>query len=43
MERTLNREVRAMAMQWRRNVEAALKEARDGDRPLLIDFSAAPD
>jgi hypothetical protein len=31
-----------MAVQWRIDIEAALKEAKDGSRPLLIDFSAAP-
>lgn len=31
-----------MAVQWRRDIEAALKEAGDNNRPLLIDFSAAP-
>jgi hypothetical protein len=39
---SINREVRKMAVQWRKDVEAAFKEAKEGDRPLLIDFSAAP-
>lgn len=37
-----NREVKDMAVQWRKHIEAAFKEAKEGDRPLLIDFSAAP-
>lgn len=32
-----------MAVQWRRDVEAALAEAAKENRPLMIDFSAAPD
>ncbi len=31
-----------MAVQWRKDIEAALKEAKESNRPLLIDFSAAP-
>jgi len=31
-----------MAVQWRRDIEAALKEALESGWPLLIDFSAAP-
>jgi uncharacterized protein YyaL (SSP411 family) len=38
----MNREVKDMAVQWRKDIEAAFKEAKEGDRPLLIDFSAAP-
>lgn len=32
-----------MAVQWRRDVEVALAEATKENRPLMIDFSAAPD
>ncbi len=31
-----------MAVNWRKDIEAALKEAKESNRPLLIDFSAAP-
>jgi hypothetical protein len=31
-----------MAVQWNKNVDAALSEAKAGKKPLLIDFSAAP-
>ncbi len=32
-----------MAVQWNRDdVDAALAQAKDSGRPLLIDFSAAP-
>lgn len=31
-----------MAVQWRKDVEAALAEATKENRPLMIDFSAAP-
>jgi hypothetical protein len=31
-----------MAVQWRKDIEAALKEAKEKNLPLLIDFSAAP-
>ncbi len=31
-----------MAMQWRKDIEAALAEAKENVRPLLVDFSAAP-
>ncbi len=31
-----------MAVEWRKEVDAALTEAKDNSRPLLIDFSAAP-
>ncbi len=31
-----------MAMQWKKDVEQALAEARDAKKPLLLDFSAAP-
>ena len=32
-----------MAVQWRKDVEASLTEAMKENRPLMIDFSAAPD
>lgn len=31
-----------MAMQWKKDVDQALAEARDTKKPLLLDFSAAP-
>jgi hypothetical protein len=31
-----------MAVNWKDNVDEALAEARAQNRPLLIDFSAAP-
>jgi hypothetical protein len=31
-----------MAIQWSRDVDAALAEARSSGRPLLMDFNAAP-
>jgi len=31
-----------MSMEWRRDVDAALAEAKASPRPLLLDFSAAP-
>jgi hypothetical protein len=27
---------------WQRDIDAAQREAKETDRPLLIDFSAAP-
>jgi len=31
-----------MAIQWMRDVDAALREARAKGKPLLLDFNAAP-
>ena len=31
-----------MAVQWSKDVDAALEEAKSTTRPLLLDFSAAP-
>lgn len=31
-----------MAIDWRRDVDAAFAEARAAGRPLLLDFNAAP-
>ncbi len=31
-----------MAIQWMKDVDAALSEARTKQRPLLLDFTAAP-
>jgi hypothetical protein len=31
-----------MSVEWSRDVDAALAEAKAGHRPLLLDFSAAP-
>ena len=32
-----------MAVKWNKDVDAALAEAKARNKPLLIDFSAAPD
>lgn len=31
-----------MSITWKKNVDAALEEARAEGRPILLDFSAAP-
>ena len=31
-----------MAVQWKKDVDAAATEAKATNKPLLIDFSAAP-
>ncbi len=31
-----------MLVQWKKDAEAALAEAKETKKPLLIDFSAAP-
>jgi len=31
-----------MAIQWMKDVDAALREARAKGKPLLLDFNAAP-
>jgi hypothetical protein len=31
-----------MAVQWSKDVDAALIEAKEANKPLLLDFSAAP-
>lgn len=31
-----------MKVHWRKDADAALAEAKEGKKPLLIDFSAAP-
>jgi thiol:disulfide interchange protein len=31
-----------MAIEWKNDVDAALAEARSADRPVLLDFTAAP-
>jgi len=31
-----------MSVQWRKDADAALAEAKANGQPLLIDFSAAP-
>ena len=31
-----------MAVQWKKDVDAALTEAKAARKPLLLDFSAAP-
>ena len=31
-----------MAMQWSKDVDATLAEAKSAGRPILLDFSAAP-
>jgi uncharacterized protein YyaL (SSP411 family) len=32
----------AAMVEWKRDVDAALEEARAQNRPILLDFSAAP-
>jgi hypothetical protein len=29
-------------IQWRKDVDASLREAKEKQKPLLLDFSAAP-
>ncbi len=31
-----------MAISWRKDVDAALEEAKKSGRPVFLDFSAAP-
>lgn len=31
-----------MAVQWQEDVDAALAATKSGNKPLLLDFSAAP-
>ena len=31
-----------MAVNWNKDADAALTEAKDSKKPLLVDFSAAP-
>ena len=31
-----------MAVQWNKDADAALNEAKETKKPLLVDFSAAP-
>lgn len=31
-----------MSVQWNKDAEAALAEAKESEKPLLVDFSAAP-
>ncbi|MGH7477535.1 MAG: thioredoxin family protein [Longimicrobiales bacterium] len=31
-----------MAIEWRRDVDAALEDAKKQGKPVLLDFSAAP-
>jgi hypothetical protein len=31
-----------MAVEWKKDADAALSEAKSTKRPLLVDFSAAP-
>lgn len=31
-----------MAVQWNKDADAALAEAKSSNKPVLIDFSAAP-
>jgi hypothetical protein len=31
-----------MEIEWQRDIDAALREAKEGGKPLLLDFSAAP-
>lgn len=36
------KEVHNMSVEWKKDVDAALTEAKAAKRPLLLDFSAAP-
>jgi hypothetical protein len=38
----LKQEDKSMAVQWNKDADAALAEAKAAKRPLLVDFSAAP-
>lgn len=31
-----------MELQWQRDIDAAVAQAKESKRPLLLDFSAAP-
>ena len=31
-----------MELQWQRDIDAAVRDAKESKRPLLMDFSAAP-
>lgn len=31
-----------MELQWQRDIDAAVRDAKESKRPLLLDFSAAP-
>jgi hypothetical protein len=31
-----------MAVEWKKDADAALADAKDSKKPLLVDFSAAP-
>ena len=31
-----------MEIQWQRDIDAAVRDAKESGRPLLLDFSAAP-
>ena len=31
-----------MEVQWRKDVDEAIRDAKESGRPLLLDFSAAP-
>ena len=31
-----------MAIEWLRDIDSALEQARQGKKPLLLDFTAAP-
>jgi hypothetical protein len=31
-----------MELQWQRDMDAAVRDAKESKRPLLLDFSAAP-
>ena len=37
-----NKEALKMAVQWNKDVDAALTQAKADKKPLLLDFSAAP-
>ena len=31
-----------MAVQWRKDIDGAIRDAKESGKPLLLDFSAAP-
>ena len=42
MQRKQQEELPMESIKWRDDPDAALADAKGGNRPLLIDFSAAP-
>jgi hypothetical protein len=42
LSRRLDEKEQIMAIQWMKDVDAALREARSQNKHLLLDFNAAP-